>query len=45
MKAFRRAFVAVFIAVLATALVRLRGSGGTPPGGGGWQEVPADELR
>lgn len=44
MKGFRRAFVAVFIAALAAAFVRLRGSGGTPPSSGGWREVPADEL-
>jgi hypothetical protein len=35
----------VFVAAVVGALVRLRGSGGTPPSGGGWREVPADELR
>jgi hypothetical protein len=44
-KAFRRAFVAVVVAAVVAAVVRLRGSGGTPPTGGGWREVPADELR
>jgi hypothetical protein len=45
MKAFRRAVVAVVVAAVVGAVVRLRGTGGTPPTGGGWREVPADELR
>jgi hypothetical protein len=44
-KGFRRAVVAVLIAAVAAAFVRLRGSGGTPPSSGGWREVPADELQ
>jgi hypothetical protein len=44
-KALRRAVLAVFVAAVLAAFVRLRGSGGTPPGGGGWREVPADDLR
>jgi hypothetical protein len=39
MKAFRRAVVAVVVAAVVGAVVRLRGTGG------GWREVPADELR
>jgi hypothetical protein len=35
----------VIVAAIVGAAVRLRGSGGTPPTGGGWREVPADELR
>lgn len=45
MKAFRRAVVAVAVAAVVAAFVRLRGAGGTPPSGSGWREVPADELR
>ncbi|HVV35023.1 MAG TPA: hypothetical protein VHC63_00350 [Acidimicrobiales bacterium] len=45
MKALRRAVLAVVVASVVAAVVRLRGSGGTPPTTGGWREVPADELR
>ncbi|HUR78925.1 MAG TPA: hypothetical protein VMZ22_13335 [Acidimicrobiales bacterium] len=45
MKAFRRAVLAVIVAAIFGAVVRLRGTGGTPPSGGGWREVPADDLR
>jgi hypothetical protein len=44
-RALRRAIVAVFVAAVVGAFVRLRGTGGTPPTGGGWREVPADDLR
>ena len=40
MKAFRRAAVAVVVAAIIGAVVRLRGTGGKPPKGPGWQEVP-----
>jgi hypothetical protein len=43
-KAFRRALVSLFVAATAMVIVRLRGSGGTPPRRGGWRELPTDEL-
>lgn len=36
--------MALFAAVMAAGIIRLRGSGGTPPRRGGWRELPADEL-
>jgi hypothetical protein len=44
-KTFRRAIVAVAVASIVAAFVRLRGSGGTPPSSGGWREVPVDDLK
>ncbi|MCU4186839.1 hypothetical protein K6U06_20910 [Acidiferrimicrobium sp. IK] len=44
MKAFRRAVVSLIVAAGAMVVVRLRGSGGTPPRRGGWRELPPDEL-
>ena len=41
MRAFRRAAVALFVAMIVGAVVRLRGTGGKPPKGPGWQEVPS----
>jgi hypothetical protein len=41
----RRALVALGLAGVFAAVLRLRGSGGTPPQRGGWQELPPDELR
>jgi hypothetical protein len=32
------------VTVIIAGIVRLRGTGGTPPQRGGWREVPADEL-
>ncbi len=40
MKAFRRAVVALTVAGLIAAVLRVRGRGGVPPQGGGWQELP-----
>jgi len=40
----RRAFVAIGMATLVAAAVRLRGSGGTPPQSGGWRELSGPEL-
>jgi len=40
----RRALVAVGLAGLVAAVLRLRGSGGTPPQRGGWRELSPDEL-
>jgi hypothetical protein len=45
MNAIRRALVALGVTVVAAAIIRLRGSGGTPPQRGGWREVPISELQ
>src|SRR5436305_1802595 len=39
MKAFRRALLALGLAGVIAAILRLRGSGGTPPQHGGWREL------
>lgn len=44
MTLIRRALVAIGVAGGIAAILRLRGSGGTPPQRGGWQELPVDEL-
>jgi hypothetical protein len=41
----RRAVVALGLAAIAAAAVRLRGSGGVPPRDGGWRELSGPELR
>lgn len=40
----RRALVALGVAGGIAAVLRLRGSGGTPPQRGGWRELSPDEL-
>jgi hypothetical protein len=45
MKTLRRAVVAVGLAGLVAAVLRLRGTGGTPPTGGGWRELTGPELQ
>ena len=45
MKVLRRVLVVLGVAGLAAALVRLRGSGGTPPEGDGWRELSGPDLR
>jgi hypothetical protein len=45
MALLRRALVAVGIAGLIAAVLRVRGSGGTPPEGGGWRELTGPDLR
>lgn len=40
----RRALVALGLAAIAAAAVRLRGSGGVPPRDGGWRELSGPEL-
>ena len=40
----RRALVALGLAGLVAAVLRVRGSGGTPPQRGGWRELSPDEL-
>jgi hypothetical protein len=44
MKALRRTLLALGTAVIIAGIVRLRGTGGTPPQRGGWRELPPDEL-
>ncbi len=41
----RRALAAVGIAGIVAAILRLRGSGGTPPQTGGWRELSGPDLR
>jgi hypothetical protein len=45
MALFRRALVALSLAGLVAAVLRLRGSGGTPPQQGGWRELSGPDLR
>ena len=45
MTLLRRALVALSLAGLAAAVVRIRGTGGTPPQSGGWRELTGPELR
>jgi len=45
MKAFRRALLALGLAGVIAAILRLRGSGGTPPQHGGWRELSGPDLR
>ncbi|HUQ40204.1 MAG TPA: hypothetical protein VM030_08595 [Acidimicrobiales bacterium] len=45
MRALRRALLALFTASVVAGLMRLRGSGGVPPKGGGWRELTGPDLR
>ncbi|HYF46246.1 MAG TPA: hypothetical protein VD926_08565 [Acidimicrobiales bacterium] len=45
MTMLRRALVALGVAGAIAAVLRLRGSGGTPPKGGGWRELSGPDLR
>jgi hypothetical protein len=40
-----RALLAVSLTALVALIVRLRGSGGTPPHRGGWREVSMTDLE
>jgi hypothetical protein len=44
-KYVRRTLVALGIAGIVAAVLRLRGSGGVPPKDGGWRELSGPELR
>lgn len=44
MALLRRALVALGIAGLIAAVLRVRGSGGTPPQQGGWRELSGPDL-
>ncbi|MBS1848163.1 MAG: hypothetical protein JST73_07775 [Actinobacteria bacterium] len=45
MTLLRRALVALGMAAVVAAAVRLRGTGGTPPRDGGWRELSGPDLR
>ena len=45
MTALRRALFALGLAGLIAAVLRIRGTGGTPPEGGGWRELSGPDLR
>jgi hypothetical protein len=45
MALLRRALAAVGIAAVIALVLRLRGSGGTPPQSGGWRELKGADLR
>jgi hypothetical protein len=45
MKMIRRAMLALGVAGLVAAVLRLRGSGGVPPQGGGWRELSGPDFR
>ena len=45
LKLLSRALLAVGLTALAAMIIRLRGSGGTPPHGGGWRELSATDLE
>jgi hypothetical protein len=44
MKMIRKALAALAMAGLIAAVLRLRGTGGTPPQEGGWRELSGPEL-
>ncbi|MEJ5255037.1 MAG: hypothetical protein WHS89_06770 [Acidimicrobiales bacterium] len=44
MKMVRKALIAVGLAGIVAAILRLRGTGGTPPRDGGWRELSGPEL-
>lgn len=45
MALLRRALVALGIAGFIAAVLRIRGTGGTPPQQGGWRELSGPELK
>jgi hypothetical protein len=45
MQQIRRVLAALGIAALVAAVLRVRGTGGTPPSDGGWRELSGPELR
>ena len=45
MTMLRRALVALGVAGAIAAVLRIRGSGGTPPKSGGWRELSGPDLR
>jgi hypothetical protein len=45
LKVLTRALFALGLTALAALVVRIRGSGGTPPHRGGWRELSATDLE
>ncbi len=45
LKLLSRALFALALTAFAAVVVRLRGSGGTPPHRGGWRELTAADLE
>ena len=45
LRTVRRAVLALGLAGLVAAVVRVRGTGGTPPQSGGWRELSGPDLR
>jgi hypothetical protein len=45
MQQVRRVLAALGIAAFVAAVLRIRGTGGTPPSDGGWRELSGPELR
>ncbi|MEO7572972.1 MAG: hypothetical protein ABIX10_11115 [Acidimicrobiales bacterium] len=45
MALLRRALVALGLAGIIAAVLRVRGSGGTPPQQGGWRELSGPDLE
>jgi hypothetical protein len=45
MTLLRRALVALGLAGLVAGVLRVRGTGGTPPQSGGWRELTGPDLR
>jgi hypothetical protein len=45
MALLRRALVAVGVAGILAAVLRVRGTGGTPPQEGGWRELTGPDLQ
>jgi hypothetical protein len=44
-KSIRRALMALGVAAVVAAILRVRGSGGVPPQDGGWRELSGPDLR
>jgi hypothetical protein len=44
-RVLRRALLALTMAALAAAAIRVRGRGGVPPQSGGWQELPLNDRH
>ncbi len=45
LRAVRRAVLALGLAGVVAAAIRIRGSGGVPPRHGGWRELDGPDLR
>ena len=45
MRTIRRALVALGVAGFVAGVLRVRGTGGTPPQRGGWRELTPEDLH